>query len=709
DELDLIQLAAHIAGLAIEHAQAEIALREGEERFREFMRYLPGSVQIKDDAGYVLYCNERYAALNDRTPEEIIGTRPTDHLPEALARMFDHEHERVLRENRALEFHHDLQHTADSVRFWTIRFPIPRAGKPPLVGTISLDVTREKLAEDALKRSEERYRQMFERVRLPKFIVDAQTAAILDANPGAVEFYGYPLETLKTMTMLDINIAEPEIIREKLRQVMAGEISSCEFTQRLADGSTRDTESYAVAIEHNGQPAVYCTYIDVTERNRAQAALKNANQVLEQRVLERTAELQEERNLLRTVIDTVPDFIYVKDAQHRMVLNNAAHARSLGERTEAEIVGKTDFDFFPPDMAAKFHADEDRLFATEQALVNAEERSIGEKRGEIWALTTKVPLRNLQGKLIGLVGITHDVTVMKAAAEALQISEERYRATIAAMSEGLVVQNRDGAIVVCNNAAEWMLGLTADQMLGRTSVDPRWRAVHEDGSPFPGETHPAMETLRTGQPQHGVVMGVHKPDGTLTWLLVNAKPLLDPADGQLYAVVTTFADISAPKQAEAVIKAALAQEKELSELKSRLVSMASHEFRTPLASILTATETLIRYWERLDKEKINERLERVREQVEHMTAITEDVLQLSRLQMGRAKYEPAVGDLDALCAHVVSKLAELPDVGRRIVYACAEHPLNAVFDARLIEQVINNLLHNALKYSPAEKPVQISL
>src|ERR1035438_9125403 len=99
---------------------------------------------------------------------------------------------------------------------------------------------------------------------------------------------------------------------------------------------------------------------------------------------------------------------------------------------------------------------------------------------------------------------------------ALTATAERYRAIFASMAEGVVFQNTDGSIEACNESAGRILGLTADQMAGRTSVDPRWAAVHEDGSSFPGETHPSMVTLRTGESLSNVVMGVHKPDGSLT-------------------------------------------------------------------------------------------------------------------------------------------------------------------------------------------------
>ncbi len=119
----------------------------------------------------------------------------------------------------------------------------------------------------------------------------------------------------------------------------------------------------------------------------------------------------------------------------------------------------------------------------------------------------------------------------------------RLEAVIAAMGEGVVFQDTKGAIVSANPAAEHILGLTFEQMAGLRSVDPRWRSIHEDGSPWPGEEHPASVALRTGRAEIGHVMGVHRPDGTLVWVLVNAQPLRDP-QGELTGVACAFLDIT---------------------------------------------------------------------------------------------------------------------------------------------------------------------
>ena len=116
---------------------------------------------------------------------------------------------------------------------------------------------------------------------------------------------------------------------------------------------------------------------------------------------------------------------------------------------------------------------------------------------------------------------------------------------------GVVFQNTHGEITAANPAAERILGLSLDRMCGVRSVDPRWRAIREDGSPFPGEEHPAMVALRIGEPVRNVVMGVFNPQHEAqTWINVTAVPIRDRASGALTGVYSSFEDISAQKEAQ---------------------------------------------------------------------------------------------------------------------------------------------------------------
>ena len=117
------------------------------------------------------------------------------------------------------------------------------------------------------------------------------------------------------------------------------------------------------------------------------------------------------------------------------------------------------------------------------------------------------------------------------------------------MTEGLVIHDRDGRVIEANAAAAPILGLTHEQLLGRDSIDPRWQAVHEDGTPWPGQDHPAMVALRTGQHQRLQIMGIITPDRGRRWLSINASPLWsdgpDGSSGVPSGAVATFNDVTA--------------------------------------------------------------------------------------------------------------------------------------------------------------------
>jgi len=139
----------------------------------------------------------------------------------------------------------------------------------------------------------------------------------------------------------------------------------------------------------------------------------------------------------------------------------------------------------------------------------------------------------------------------------LDASERSKAHILESLSEGLVLHAPDGRIVEWNPAAERVLGLSGDEMGGRTPVDPRWRAVRPDGAPWPGEDHPASRVLRTAQPVVAETMGVHRPDGSLVWLRVSAQPTLDAAN-HLTGVVASFEDITTERALEASLAESVA-------------------------------------------------------------------------------------------------------------------------------------------------------
>lgn len=118
------------------------------------------------------------------------------------------------------------------------------------------------------------------------------------------------------------------------------------------------------------------------------------------------------------------------------------------------------------------------------------------------------------------------------------------------MAEGVVLQSADGAIVDCNRAAERILGLSRDQIMGRSSTDPRWRTIGPNGAVLSGADHPAMLALRTGAPIRDFVMGVERPDGEQRWISINAEPMVHAPGDAPYGVIATFRDVTLQRATE---------------------------------------------------------------------------------------------------------------------------------------------------------------
>jgi len=154
------------------------------------------------------------------------------------------------------------------------------------------------------------------------------------------------------------------------------------------------------------------------------------------------------------------------------------------------------------------------------------------------------------------------------------------------MALGVVYQDSEGSIISANPAAERILGLSLDQMKGRTSVDPSWKSLREDGSEFPGEEHPAMVALRTSEPVMNTTMGVFNPvDDSHKWISVTAIPLIQPGDDAPYLVYTTFMDITESKKLQ---EERIRQRSEL----ELYASLLRHDFGNDLQIIIGLIEML---------------------------------------------------------------------------------------------------------------------
>lgn len=172
----------------------------------------------------------------------------------------------------------------------------------------------------------------------------------------------------------------------------------------------------------------------------------------------------------------------------------------------------------------------------------------------------------------------------EATGSALLESEERYRAVIGVLEEGIVIHEADGTVSSCNPSACRILGLSAEELLGRSPREPGWRAFREDGRPFEPESHPAVITLTTGRPCSDVVMGIEKPGGERVWISINSRPLCRPGRAEPYAAAVSFTDVTRRKAAEEELRRRAVSEREQAELQEK-IRRSSTEWRLTFDAI----------------------------------------------------------------------------------------------------------------------------
>ncbi|MDQ3999542.1 MAG: PAS domain S-box protein, partial [Actinomycetota bacterium] len=256
-------------------------------------------------------------------------------------------------------------------------------------------------------------------------------------------------------------------------------------------------------------------------------------------------------SLLRTLIDSLPEQVYVKDTESRYIFNNIAHVRALGAQSPEEIVGKSDSDFYPKELATQYLADEQEVIHSDRSLVDKEEWSVDGEGNERRHSTTKVPLRDDSGNIVGLVGITRNVTERKQAEEALERLNHQNELILNSAGEGIYGLDLQGNVTFANPAAARMTGWDTEELIGRQQHS----LIHHsrpDGTPYPQEECPIYAAFRNGNIQHVTDEVFWRRDGTSFPVEYVSTPIRER--GEIVGAVVVFEDVTQRKRAEAALK-----------------------------------------------------------------------------------------------------------------------------------------------------------
>lgn len=409
-------------------------------------------------------------------------------------------------------------------------------------------------------------------------------------------------------------------------------------------------------------------------------------------IKETQQKLVNEHILLRTIVDIIPVNIYVKDKNLKRVLTNRMECEYLGVNSEEETIGKTDFDFYPEATAEISRAEDLKVLQGEPILAK-ETLNIKRDGKQTWFLVSKVPLRNCENKIIGISGISIDISDRKKSESRLAQSEELFR----------LLSENSTDIICLHEANDWatykyvspsiktILGYSPEELIG---TSPFALQHPEDAANIKAGAN--SKTIR-GAAVENVEFRIKHKDGRYVWMEAWTKPFFDK-DGKVVSFETSTRDISLRKKIEEQLLKAKEEAESAAKTKSEFLSVMSHEIRTPLNGVIGLTQLLMNGSPRADQ---MEKLRLLQFSANTLLSLLNDILDFNKIEAGKLTFETISFNLSELLSHTVKmfdpnarekKLGLILKIDERFEPLVKGDPVR-------ISQVLTNLISNAIKFT----------
>jgi PAS domain S-box-containing protein len=368
--------------------------------------------------------------------------------------------------------------------------------------------------------------------------------------------------------------------------------------------------------------AIIGTGKDITERKKAEE------------------QLQKSELFYRNLIAHSLDGVLVTDENGKIRFASPSITEILGYDID-DVVGKTTFDFaHPEDQMVAVSAFQNELADDPQ--ISFIRVRLQKKTGEwTWCIIRGHNL--MQNPYVnGMMVYFYDDTLRKETEDRLRESEQRFRDLIYNLKQGVILQNENEEMIVCNQAALDMLGITEDQLLKKKPFDPCWNVIYENGSDFPGEAHPIPLAIQIKKPVRDVVMGVYRPvTNDRVWLLVNAEPVLDN-DNKIINVICSFTDITEQKRlSQELIEQEIQKQKQLTQATIDGQEKERQEIGKELHDNINQHLTITRLYLEVAREKAaGEILEMINLSHKNLAGAINEIRQMSQ-----SLVPPTLGDL----------------------------------------------------------------
>jgi len=408
--------------------------------------------------------------------------------------------------------------------------------------------------EEALQESEKRYRDLFENANDIIWTADVR-GRYTSVNKMFEKALGYDRKELIGEQSLKLVADEDE---EKSIQIyqktLDGKPQSYELKIKTKDGNTRIVMLRTRPIRENGKViGVQGIARDITENKKVEEELRESNE------------------LKQLLMESFPNKIFFKNRESVYVFCNSHYAADIGI-TPDEIRGKTDYDFYPRDLADKYRADDQRIMKSGQLEQMEEPYRIGNEERTV--LTVKTPVRDANGNIIGVLGIFTDITERKRAEDKLKQSEQKYRTLVETAQEGICIDDANDNIIFANKAFADMLGYKKEEIIGmnfRELIDERQ---------IPELERQTKMRMKGKSSKYEITL--YTKDGEPRTVIVSAAPLLD-IDGNYKGSISVNLNITERKKAEEKLKKAYEEVERALEQEKVFKLKTAHYFFNPLA------------------------------------------------------------------------------------------------------------------------------
>jgi PAS domain S-box-containing protein len=701
----------------------EEALRHSEERFRNLIETTSDWVWEVDEKAVYTYASCKVRDILGYEPSEILGKTPFDLMPPEEAFRVGNIFGPIAA--KALPFSCLENTNLHKNGYWVV---LESSGVPVFDSDgkfsgyrgMDRDITSRKQAESVLRESEERFRAIFEKEAIGASLTSLE-GRILATNAKFRELLGYSEEELHGILFNELT--HPDDVRpdwELYQELVAGTRDSYQLEKRYIrkDGQVAWGFMTVALIRGAGGVPQFSTATihDITQRKQIEEALRESE--------ERFRQLAENiREVFWMISPDANQMLYISPAYE-------------------EVWGRTCLSLYqqPSSWLEAIHPDDrDLMVATLDKLYSEggeQEYRIVWPDGTIrWIRDRAFPVRNSAGHIYRIAGVAEDITERKRTEEEVRFLQSMTQAIFdssdfhAALrvalekvceatgwdfgeawipgEDGTALKcspawyNRDANLAQFRNLSENLIFPPGIGIPGRVwiSKEPEWR---RDVSLEPTEVYFRAQHAKEFGLKSALGIPIVANDQVLAVLVFFMYEARDK-DERLMELISASTELGLfmqRKRAEEEVRNALAKEKELNELKSRFISMTSHEFRTPLSTILFSAGLLETYGYKWADEKKITHLQRIQNAVHRMTRMLDDVLLIGKAEAGKLEFHPAPLDLESFCQELVGEMQLTAGSKYAIAFVAKGECPQACMDEKLLHHILTNLLSNAIKYSP---------